>query len=274
MSILFRDIEKEEDFIKFGYTTLQLPDIKLIEKLNDVFNEFCAPKLPNNTDLYFSLMNDYSFNSKLKTKLSSLLQPAYDTWFKQYDNLVESFLVKRSKDLDELELHQDWSYVDERKHFCLCVWCPLLEISIENGGYFAISGSHHFYDNYRSHGYESARISFYSELNSCITNLQPKLGQVLAFNPSVFHGSFPNKTDHERPIMVSLIKPKVAPLVHYEKYDDHKAIEYIIDENCMLSEQRLMANGSKPKKYISKKMVDYIHPKIDIKNMLDYANKT
>jgi ectoine hydroxylase-related dioxygenase (phytanoyl-CoA dioxygenase family) len=270
---LFLNINKENEFREKGFTILDLPNQDVLEQIETIYESKIYPKLKNDTDFYYSLSNDLSFNLQIKDLLSNALNNAYKEWFRHFDHFAESFLIKRAHDASELTLHQDWNFVDENRHISVTLWCPLYETSQTNGGFFLIEKSHNFFKNLRSDSYQTSRIPSSQKLNEIIKPIHLKRGQVLAFHPAIFHGSFPNNSNKERPIASTLIKSKQAPLLHYSKKDNTTANVFEIEEKTLLSELVNLSNSIEPSLYHSKKQINYMHQEIDedmlIKNYFD-----
>ncbi len=260
---LFIDKLKELEFRKKGYTILNISDLSVLDEIANIYTLLVKPKLNRGTDFYYSLSNNLEFNLKLKEKIATTLRPIYNTWFTNFDHLAESFLIKRSGDTKELELHQDWNFVNEAHHISVTLWCPFFKIDPNNGGFFLIDGSHKFFNNIRSDSYQTSRIASTEALKKITTTIQLKRGQVLAFHPAIFHGSFPNNTNNERPIASTLIKSKSAPLLHYVKKDNLKAEVFEIEEQTLLSELVNLSNSVPPKNFVSKQCFKYEHKSID-----------
>ena len=79
-------------------------------------------------------------------------------------------------------------------------------------------------------------------------HLEP--GQVLIYQPSIFHGSYKNNTKEDRIVITAMITDKNAPLYNYNKKDETTAAIYKISTSAELID-----------------IVPYIHPVIDYKKL-------
>ncbi|MCB0507128.1 MAG: phytanoyl-CoA dioxygenase family protein [Chitinophagales bacterium] len=130
--------------------------------------------------------------------------------------------------------HQDCSIVDEYKNCTSYAWIPTVDMTSENGTFYAIPGSHLWAAWQRSSQYPSWSLKKFSQF--LWNNMQPikvNKGDVLLFDSALIHASGENKTDKIRLAFNMCIIEKEAEHVQYVK--DHKtsknAIDkYIVDE--------------------------------------------
>ena len=263
----------EKEYKENGYAVLTIPDPDILDDLKKIYRTEIVPRLGQNTEFYYSLMNEYSFNVRLKQSMAEILKPTFDSWFVDYKNIGESFMVKRAATNEELLLHQDWNLVDEQNDLVATIWCPLEDISKSNGGFFLIEKSHLFFDNKRSGTYSTGRFAMNQELVKLIKAINIKKGQALAFHPGVFHGSYPNNSSNDRPIVSCSIFPNSSRIIHYVKKDENSTYAYEINEKTILGEIGPLSRGMNPKTYDSRKVQPYKHEDVDIKMLLSYANK-
>jgi hypothetical protein len=255
---LFIQSHLQAKFLEQGYLLVDLPKGDIPGQLEHVFQQNCAAQMADSSFFYYSLMNEPGFNRLLQEELGKIIQPVYDAFFNDYEAFSESFLVKRAGDYNELLLHQDWSYVDERDSFSVTVWIPLEDVSVENGGFFLIPGSHLFFENYRSCSLPTARMKALPELKDYILPLNLKAGQALFFHPAVFHGSFPNATKRHRRVAASIVKPKASPFCYF--HEEASSVQrYHLDIAAFLDELPTLSNGKAPLSYLSRTALRYVH---------------
>ena len=247
MTEIFRSKENQAHFDEFGYVIL---DARL-EPEADEMSRFIAPHLSGiSSEFYYSLIaNSYEENKRIREKIKSCLQSFYNQYLQAYKPLNESFLVKPANTSSELLLHQDWCYTDERKFPSLTLWMPLCDVDENNGALFFVPGSHKWFNNLRSCGLPTARISSKDVPGAGLKSVVMKKGQVLLFHSASFHGSFPNNSDKNRPVVTSVILPENAPYLYYyaskEERNDTVAT-FQLDEDVYLRELHTMAIGAEP----------------------------
>jgi hypothetical protein len=110
-------------------------------------------------------------------------------------------VVKEKNPLGVVPPHQDWTFVNERKYWSASIWCPLVDVNVNNGCLGMIRGSHRFYDHVRPSPSPQYEPPFKDQLFTIFPYLQlieMKAGQALVFNNRTFHASPPNTADQPR----------------------------------------------------------------------------
>lgn len=132
-----------------------------------------------------------------------------------------------------LDLHQDWTFVDETKYLSGSIWIPLVDTNRENGAFHAIVGSHRVERTYRgsplwplvSEGLSDDFVADY------LAFFEVPAGQALAFDHRLIHGSFPNRSASPRPAIVVGLVPIDADLHHYYLAPDGRQFRYTVTED-------------------------------------------
>lgn len=136
-------------------------------------------------------------------------------------------------------LHQDPSFLDERRFQPLGLWVPLMDTTLENGALEVIPGSHHFLHFPRCGG-APFPFSTYQEalLKEFGVSLPMKAGQIYIGSPALFHASPTNKSQHPRIVAAGLAGPSESRLRYHFYNDseaDNKADIFDVDQNYYLS---------------------------------------
>lgn len=213
-----------------------------------------------NADFYYSLMdNSYETNKVIQKTLLGILHSFFETHFTDYKILNASFLAKPAHTKEEFLLHQDWSYTDEKKFSAYNIWIPLTDVSEQNGAMFFLPGSHLWFENYRSGSLLSSRITSDGVLKSFIQTVPLTKGQMILFNPAVFHGSHPNFSNQNRLVVASTILPEDAPFLYYNKGEaDDEVCVFDIKTDIYLEDLERIAFGGKPQA-VEIKRLNYSH---------------
>src|SRR5690606_6148058 len=111
-------------------------------------------------------------------------------------------------------IHQDWSFVDEDLHRSVGLWVPLVDVDEANGTLYVLPGSHRVLRQVRpAPGLPAGAPNPVTELD--FDDLDPvplRVGQAIAYDQAVVHGSPPNRTDAPRPAVALNFAPRAAPL--------------------------------------------------------------
>ena len=127
-----------------------------------------------------------------------------------------------------MDLHQDWTFVEEPRYQSIGLWCPLVDVHKRNGCLEVVPGSHRLSDNPRVvHG--TRRLFSYARFMPLLARKRQTVpmtaGQAILYSHGLFHGSGPNMTDCERPIAGAVLIPhRAAPQVYIE---DQRAPRFI-----------------------------------------------
>lgn len=221
---------------------------------------------------YYSLLeNDFETNRQTCDYIKETLHPFYEAHFTGYRTITESFLVKPANTTDELLLHQDWCYTDEKQHPAYNIWIPLDDTSENNGAMFFLPGSHLWFHNFRSASLPSARVSSKFFSSGELITVPVKRGQALLFHPAVFHGSFPNHTQKHRVIVTATLLPEHAPLLYFHQGDAAGEVNvFHLDDAALLRTLKTVAMRGTPDLPVEKR-IHYAHSDIPETELLRRA---
>lgn len=223
--------------------------------LNSIVNpqEFSSNKLIENSlkialncnSFYYSLLNNdcetnYVFSYIISNKFQQLLSHI----FPNSRFIAGSFLVKPAFEYSELNLHQDWSFTDEKKYTPITAWAPIVDTNEESGGMFFLKGSHNLLNNLRSDSYKTPYFSLKEIGRENVETVIVNKGDILLFNPATWHGSFNNISQEARCTFTCIILPNEAPFYYYHKYSPEIAQRYTVPDNIM---ERFLAEIRKGK---------------------------
>jgi ectoine hydroxylase-related dioxygenase (phytanoyl-CoA dioxygenase family) len=116
-------------------------------------------------------------------------------------------------DTSECVAHRDWTMVDESKHEGWLIWSPLTSITGDHGLVYVLPGSH----KEEFHGIQAAITPWpYRQWTPIIKKYSRELtlspGDVLVYSNRAIHGSPPNRTTNNRPVITMGGCDKDAPL--------------------------------------------------------------
>lgn len=154
-----------------------------------------------------------------------------DTRFKNHDfilktihNLVEeicidcevylsNYMIKTTEKEYCIDIHQDWSYVDETQHRSFNIWIPLQDTTIDNGTMVVLPKTH--FKNIKT--FRTPVIPFYFDtfkelLYDYLLPIELKEGDFVIFDNSIIHGAISNNSMNNRLAVVLCIKPKETKL--------------------------------------------------------------
>jgi ectoine hydroxylase-related dioxygenase (phytanoyl-CoA dioxygenase family)/4-hydroxybenzoate polyprenyltransferase len=156
----------------------------------------------NTSDLSYRQQVNQKLTPIVNPKLTSLLpgyRTAFCTWYRKSPNSATN----------ATPLHQDPSLTDETETLSYGIWCPLMDVTPENGCLSVVKGSHHLNSKPRPF-YPFSPFPYDSTLASLIqehylTHIPLKAGQAILYDRRLFHGASPNTQDRERVALTCII---------------------------------------------------------------------
>lgn len=161
-------------------------------------------------------MQDFAF-------LSNTLKPYLDEVFQDYKIVMPNFLFKPTEPSGGgIDLHQDWSYVDEDQFYSLNLWIPLVDTSADNGTMHGVRGSHRLGKTIRG---RNIWWPFYDLKDEIVRNLcEPldmKAGESVIHYNSLLHYTSPNVSGADRLAISVIVTFKQADVMVYFDKDGH-----------------------------------------------------
>ena len=271
---IFKNPEIQDRFDRDGFIVIDFISREQAKVIATKFYDL-HQNLPKG--FYSAAFNpDEEFKQEIFSHTNTILQKAIDENFENYKKLGSTFLCKAPGKEGKVNVHQDWTAVDESEFYSATIWVPMEDTSEENGALRVLPGSHLFFDYYRSNNIPVAYRNNEQLLWDSMVTVPMKAGQAFILNHAVIHGSSPNLTNKERLVVAYGIAPKDAPLVFYHKEagDPSDRIEKFDMPNDFF--QRYYNAGERPLFGTSEKIFDYPVPavsKSDLAKMIEKERK-
>lgn len=215
MNQLFSDEKIQDSLEQNGYIIIDFLDAHQISSVLELYHS-----LPNGLEGGFApsiMSRDINYRQLINRQIKKLLETKITELFKSYRLCFWSFVVKQASRADsEVQMHQDWSFVDESKFNSLGIWCPLIDVKPLNGCIHLVKGSYQL--NTKARGlfndfpYENLLRIIQEKY---LTKLPMQAGQALIYDTRTFHCSPANKTDKERVALAGLMIPQDSILRYY-----------------------------------------------------------
>lgn len=257
---IFKDIKHQTDFDTNGFVVIPVLNFETINNLKEIY----YTEVPQNqiTNFASSAICSIEKNNIISDTLYNLTNPFFNNFLENYQMIGGSFLIKKN-DNGSLGIHQDNNCVDNTTHAAAFAWTPLEDVNIKNGCMYVIKNSHLFFDNIVSFSYKNDNIYWKKIPEKYIVPIEMKAGEVLFFNPKLFHGSFKNQTNNTRIAINSLITDRNATITYYIKKDDDTALQYEISKYAYLNCYKYFSEGMLPEGAIFIKEISYRNKPID-----------
>lgn len=203
-------------------------------------------------DFYYSLLSHtYDDNLLIQQNIRQILQQFYAAWFRNYTVRNESFLVKPCNTGNELMLHQDWSYTDISKFTTGTAWLPLSAVGEKNGTLILLPRSHSCFNQYISGSIPTLRMPSSAVPQTMLIKPELQPGDVVVFNPAVFHGSSPNLSGSDRIVVTATVFPREAPFIYAHKLASGAIARVALEDDAFLKSLAQFSVGDVPAEKIS-----------------------
>jgi signal peptidase I len=220
---VIKDVVKPEEIASFMNTfneISQLPGFELDKHLLNSGRLF-------NPDIRKKTQDVINLNAQ--TILPRMFQMA-----KVDEHTGGAYQVKPPHRESDLLIHQDSTVIDETKDYCLFVWIPFCDVTMQNGVISFVPGSHLWGNTQRSLGVPWQLRKHIPTLYKYTKPVLANAGDVIVFDPAVIHASAPNLSTEIRHAITMTVLRKNYQLVYYFRNKDiaPDLIEkYEVDEN-------------------------------------------
>lgn len=215
MPAVFLDSALQKDFEQKGYVLIpSLLDRKGIDALLALFaryqDEYSGPFHTS----HFSTNTVYK--RQVHDLISGTVFPLAASYLNDFAPLFGNFMIKNPDPAAAMDLHSDWTYVDESKYRSLAIWIPLIDVDAENGCFGVIEGSHQVVNAIRGPLIRQSLRDHEREWERRYGRLFPmKAGDAILYDHALMHYSPANKTNEIRPALNLSLAPASAQWLHY-----------------------------------------------------------
>ena len=238
-SPFFLNQVNQEQYLKQGWTKIDnVIKPSEIESFMQTFDEIS--KLEG-FELGKNLLNSGRlFNPEIRKKTQDVINTNAATILPRMFNMdiVDThtggaYQVKPPHVNSDLLIHQDSTVIDEENDYCLFVWIPFCDVTLENGPISFLSGSHLWGNTQRSLGVPWQFKNHIETLYKYVEPVTIKAGSVLVFDPATIHASAPNLSKEIRHAITITVLRKNYQLVYYFRnpdLPDNKIEKYYVNE--------------------------------------------
>lgn len=238
MRSIFKNSEIEEEFRNKGFVKLPFLNSDEVEQLKGVYFETLEQsggRLGMENENYKShkkITYDFTFIDKsvdykkmVFDSITEVFESKYAEILDDYEPIIANYIRKKPFQ-GEVPLHQNWSFVDEKKFTSISIWCPLTNSNKDNGTLQVIPGSHKRFGRIRGPKIASELDNIESLLiEKYLEPLEVKAGEIIILDDSIIHYSSENKTNDLRLAIQLIMIPSETDSIHYHKAPEKEFIE-------------------------------------------------
>jgi hypothetical protein len=209
-----RDPEREAELAARGVTVIPFLTPDEVEHLRDGYYAIAAEGDDGLTIDY--MRPDRAFMQSIADLVAPIWERHFDEVFVDHRPVFTTFVVKHPGDASNMFLHEDRTYVDERKHRAGALWIPLVDVGpgLDNGGLEVIPGSHRLTTAWSGTDTPELFRPFEELLRSRLEPLSVPAGSAAFYDTRLLHASPANHSSRPREALVCAVAPRGADLVH------------------------------------------------------------
>jgi len=213
MKAIFFDKRLDKELKSKGFVKIQIEDTKILENLKNNY-ENLTPKENKKSYTSFEISSKES-KKKIDSAIKKLIIPSISKFLPNYYGVWGNYMIKAPKS-QNMELHADWTYVDESNCISLNVWMPLQNTNIRNGTLWVVPYSHKIVKSIR--GINLPR--FYFKHNKILKSkygvpINCKKGEAIVYDHRLIHYSYPNFSSKKRLVSTLILAPKNEKIYFY-----------------------------------------------------------
>jgi hypothetical protein len=186
----------QKNFDKDGYVVIDFTTPEVVQQIADLFYAQHTT-IPPGFFCEVSNTND-ALKQAMFRQMDEQLTSAMEATFRDYKKLGATFLCKAHGTLGKVDVHQDWTAVDETVYSTATIWIPTQDVDDSTGALKVMPGSHLFFNYYRNNFIPVAYRGSEQLLWDNMLTVPMKAGQAFILNHAVLHASSPNLTDKVR----------------------------------------------------------------------------
>ncbi len=232
---VFKSTAQASAIHKNGYMVIPFLNQEEISILTDFYNQEHNIEAEKGGMFYSLYSKDLDYRQRVHSKIAELVKPKLDLLFKDYKNIVNTFITKKPGPASEFYVHQDTTALDEFEHSPLSIWIPLQDMTSDNGAMAVVEKSHWFFSPYRSISFKQPFAAINNTLRQYLKPIYMKAGEALVFDPRVVHNSMPNLSDKDRLVVLCGVFPQNAEFITcFKESEPGSKIELILHDDVFI----------------------------------------
>ena len=210
---IFIDDGLQNQFLQKGFCKIAFNYPDTTRKLIELFNKYWD-NLPS-TFAVSHFNPNFDSNKKISNEILDAVSLEFELLLKDFKTIIGHFISKPPNYHQLVELHRDWSYVEESKHLAIQLWIPLQNTDKKNGCLFVVPESQKDL-NLRSVTY-GIDLKPFESFSDRIIPIEVNIGEAICYHPGLLHGSFTNNTNSSRKAVLISLTHHDAPILYFNK---------------------------------------------------------
>ena len=122
-----------------------------------------------------------------------------------------------------IPVHQNWPVLEDLGATSVTVWCPLVDVDVDNGALHVVPGSHKLVQHVEGPRSPSYFAGFEEDLDDCLKPLPARAGTGFIFDDSIVHGSPNNISGEPRlAVQITCVPTEARPVFWFRSDNDDR----------------------------------------------------
>lgn len=227
---VLRDPVLDAQLGREGYAIVPLVEREVAAELLEVFRRLH----PGSGDGFEADLNnsDSEYRRAVARETATRLTDVLAATLVDQEPFLWSFLCKWPGEPEDLYLHRDWWFVDERSgarsHL---VWLALQDIDRTNGALKILPKSHRLDSEPTGTHLAPSWLDEARSLEHRLYSPAVRAGDAIVMDHALVHGSYRSTSERPRVALGCAVRRVDEPLVHLRRDDDHVASMYHVDHD-------------------------------------------
>lgn len=266
---IFKDLNLNDEINFLGYVKLPILNEDEINFLKKLYHKWHPESPQTYYRSFFSKNREYK--NEVEKKILEIVAPKIEKYFRDYICTGGMYVVKPHSEEQTLGVHQDYSFVDEIKHWSLNMWLPLVDTDYSNGTMQFLPRSHQFLHTIRGYGTPEVYNELIPTIEQHLKTISCKAGEGLFFFHNIVHGSTINKRLDPRICIGVTIIQKNVPVYFFRKLVNKPTTEvYEVNPNFFIEFFEDLSFFPVSAKYVND--IDYKYEKLSPIELLNKIN--
>lgn len=237
---IFKSDDLENEISRKGYIKIPFLNEEELNDCREIF-ESLDPKLK--VPFYSSIdSKDLDYRNEVNSKLHQLLGAKTEALFDRYKTIAHTYIVKIPSPNTKIHLHLDDIHLDQSKFRAVNIWLPLVDVTRENGCLRVYDGTHLLPKFHRGFGVDFIYRPYIPVLEEGLIDVPVRAGELVVYDDTLIHASWPNLSSEIRPAIVSGLVPEEADLwacFHHKGIKDDEVEYFEVDNEFWLTFDKL-----------------------------------
>jgi Phytanoyl-CoA dioxygenase (PhyH) len=231
---ILKDPFKNQQLITKGYIVLDLLDKDGVQYFKNLYKKW-HPTPPK--EFYKSYFSDnMEYKLEVENSIMQYCYPKIEELFFDFNAFGAMFVVKPYGNGGHIPPHQDWSFVDEKRHWSLNMWLPIQDVAERNGTMRFLTGSQFFMDSIRGANTPLLYDHLEKTIEKYLDDVPLKAGQAVFFYHGIVHCSHINEKMDERVCLGLSLTQKEAPIYfHFLKEGEELAEKFVVNPSFYIN---------------------------------------